>query len=143
MVDIQSGKILYIIFIMLCPKCKKEMIIIERNEVELDYCMFCEGFWFDWEEWNILTKKLIAQNLIDHSEDIFDIPSALTGEKPRRCPVCGKKMEKFMLFDVLLDRCTHRHGFWFDKNEFSTCVNSLNSKSNGEKIKFLGEIFNK
>ena len=43
---------------MRCPKCKKEMILVERCDVELDYCMFCEGFWFDWEEWNILSKKL-------------------------------------------------------------------------------------
>ena len=128
---------------MLCPKCKKEMIVVERNEVELDYCMTCEGFWFDWGEWNILTKKLIAQDFLDKPSDIFDIPKALSGEKPRKCPVCKRNMEKFLLYDVLLDRCPARHGVWFDKNEFSTVVNSMNSKTKNEQISFLGEVFNK
>ncbi|MBR2069351.1 MAG: zf-TFIIB domain-containing protein [Candidatus Gastranaerophilales bacterium] len=126
---------------MLCPKCKKEMIVVERNEVELDYCMFCEGFWFDYGEWNILTKKLVAQDFLENPSDIYNIPTVLTGEKLRRCPVCGKKMEKFMLFDVFLDRCPSKHGVWFDKNEFSTCVNLMNSKQKNKQIVFLGEVF--
>ena len=123
---------------MFCPKCKKEMIVVERNDVELDYCMFCEGFWFDWGEWNILCKKLIAQDFLDSPSDVYDIPAAITGEKPRRCPVCGEKMEKFMLCgDILIDRCKNRHGLWFDKNEFSACVNSMSSKTNKEQIELV------
>ena len=56
---------------MLCPKCEKEMIAVERNDVELDYCMFCEGFWFDNYEWNVLCKKLIAENFVDDTTDIY------------------------------------------------------------------------
>ena len=67
-----------------------------------------------------------------------------TKEKLRKCPICGRKMEKFMFNDVLLDRCPSRCGIWFDKNEFSTCVNSLKSDSStSEQIKFLGEVFNR
>lgn len=129
---------------MLCPNCKKEMIVVERNDVELDYCMFCEGFWFDWGEWNILSKKLISEDFLNKASDIYDFPVAVTSEKPKRCPVCSKKMEKFMLYDVLLDRCPDKHGVWFDKNEYSTCINMMNSKSTkNEQIEFLGEIFNK
>ena len=128
---------------MKCPKCKKEMIVVERNDVELDYCMFCEGFWFDWGEWNILTKKLIAQDFLNSPDDIFNIPAVITPEKPRKCPVCNRKMEKFTLFDVILDRCPDKHGIWFDKDEFSTCVNLLNSNKTNEQMKFLGEVFNK
>ena len=128
---------------MFCPKCKKEMIVVERNEVELDYCIFCEGFWFDNDEWNILSKKLISQNLTDEKFDVYDIPTALSGEKPRRCPICGKKMEKFMLFENLLDRCPNKHGIWFDKNEFSSCVNAMNQNKTSKQIEFLGEVFNK
>ena len=126
-----------------CPNCKKELIIVERENVELDYCMFCCGFWFDYNEWNILSKKLISQDLLDNPEDIFDIPVALSGEKAKRCPVCGKKMEKFLLFDVLLDRCPDKHGVWFDMNEFSRCLNSMSANGKSKKqIEFLGEVFN-
>ena len=128
---------------MLCPKCKKEMIVIERNDVELDYCMFCEGFWFDYDEWNILCKKLIAEDFLNSNTQLYNIPKVTTGEKPSKCPVCDKKMEKFMLCDVILDRCPNQHGIWFDKNEFSTCVNILNSKKESAQIEFLGEVFNK
>ena len=129
---------------MICPECEKEMIVVERNEVELDYCMFCEGFWFDYGEWNLLCKKLIAEDLLDNVDDIFELPFAQTKEKLRKCPVCGRKMEKFMFNNVLLDRCPSKHGIWFDKNEFSACVNAINSKSDTkEQINFLGEIFNK
>ena len=127
---------------MLCPKCKKEMIVVERNQVELDWCMECGGFWFDRGEWNILCKKLISENLLDNDSSIFELPTALTSEKPRKCPVCGAKMEKFMFGETLLDRCPNRHGIWFDKGEFSACVNSVSSKGK-EQIKFLGEVFNK
>jgi len=130
---------------MKCPNCKKEMIVVERSEVELDYCMFCEGFWFDWGEWNILCKKLISQNFLDEPSDLYNIPPTVSGEKPRRCPVCGKKMEKFTLFDILLDRCPNKCGVWFDKNEFSACVNAMNTsaKEKNEEINFLGEVFSR
>lgn len=127
---------------MLCPKCQKETIVIEKDEIELDYCMFCEGFWFDHGEWNILAKKIISRNFSDCIEDIYDYPAVMTGEKPAKCPVCGEKMEKFMLNDVILDRCSKKHGVWFDKNEFSTCLNAMYSKiSSNKQIEFLGEIF--
>lgn len=126
---------------MLCPNCRKEMIAIERNDVELDYCLFCEGFWFDFDEWNVLCKKLICEDLFTNSSNIFELPKAITGEKPKKCPVCEKKMEKFMIYDIILDRCPDKHGIWFDRKEFSTCVNAFNAKSNNEQIKFLGEVF--
>ena len=128
---------------MLCPKCKKEMIVIERDEVELDYCMSCEGFWFDCGEWSILCKKLIAQGFFDKLSDIYNIPVVLTGEKPRRCPVCSQAMEKFAIYDVILDRCPNKHGIWFDKNEFSACVNASHVKTQSKQIEFLGEVFNR
>jgi len=128
---------------MLCPHCKKEMIVIERNNVELDYCLFCEGFWFDRNEWNILCKKLISESIMDNESSIFNIPVALANEKQRICPVCSKKMEKFILFDVLLDRCPKKCGIWFDKNEFSSCVNAVKANRNNQEINFLGEVFSK
>lgn len=128
---------------MICPKCKKEMIVVERNDVELDYCMECQGFWFDYGEWNILCKKLIAEDLFTGGYDIYKIPTAETKEKMKRCPVCGKNMQKFELFGVMLDRCTMKHGVWFDKNEFSACMNAMNAQSErNEQAAFLGEVFN-
>ncbi len=129
---------------MLCPKCQKEMIAVERNDVELDYCMFCNGFWFDNNEWNILCKKLIVGSFLDDATDIYSLPQVLSKEEIRRCPICGEKMEKFMLSGIMLDRCSYKHGIWFDKDEFSACVNAVQKDfTYGEQIKFLGEVFNR
>ena len=125
---------------MLCPKCKTELFIVERDDIALDYCPHCEGFWFDNDEWNLLCKKLflVSDDLIGN---IYDIPKLVVNEEVRYCPICGEKMEKFMAYNTVLDRCPNQHGIWFDKNEISSLVNASNRKESGNPINFLGEIF--
>lgn len=126
---------------LLCPNCNKELIIVERNKIELDYCPNCEGFWFDDLEWDLLLKRLsISSN--DSIGDLYSIPKAIVNEKVKKCPKCAKKMDKFLYYDLTLDRCPEHHGVWFDKNEISGVFNSLTGKKE-TPIEFLGEIFYK
>jgi len=125
---------------MICPKCKKEMIVVERSDIALDYCIDCNGFWFDDEEWNLLCKKLYLTQE-EHIGDIYSIPNLTIKEEARYCPICNSKMEKFMAYNVVLDRCPNRHGIWFDKNEVSQFINSSNTGSKRTPVNFLGEIF--
>ena len=38
-----------------CPVCKESaMVTLELNDVEIDYCMQCEGIWLDAGELEIL-----------------------------------------------------------------------------------------
>jgi len=47
------------------------------------------------------------------------------------CPKCGHGMEEISYgADLLIDRCTHCHGLWFDKGE----VSQLKSKWMGEAL---------
>ena len=32
---------------MNCPACKNSMVILELNQVEIDYCTACKGIWLD------------------------------------------------------------------------------------------------
>ena len=127
---------------MLCPNCQHELIIVERSEIELDYCPNCNGFWFDNEEWNLLCKKIYSVK-DDFIGDIYSIPKAIVKENVRNCPICNSKMEKFIAYDTVLDRCPKRHGIWFDKSEISNFINSSNTNSKKTPINFLGEIFYK
>ncbi len=126
---------------MLCPNCKKELIVVERGKIELDYCMFCEGFWFDNNEWNLLSERLYINDKKPLG-NLYAIPKVLTGENIKNCPVCNGPMEKFMLFDTILDRCKKKHGIWFDKKEISNVLNAARGKE-GIPVNFLGEVFYK
>ena len=41
---------------MICPVCKRDMIVIEYHDVELDYCTSCKGVWFDSGELELLLE---------------------------------------------------------------------------------------
>jgi len=126
---------------MLCPNCQKEMIVVERNQIELDYCINCNGFWFDNNEWNLLIQKLTQENNYNYDIDLYNIPKAIVKENIKKCPICNTKMDKFIAYDIILDRCPNKHGIWFDKNEISKFINYTNLNNNKTPIKFLGEIF--
>ena len=125
---------------MLCPNCKMELIVVERDNVALDYCPNCSGFWFDDEEWNLLCKRLYSTTK-DIVGDVYSIPKLTIKEEIKHCPICNSKMEKFMAYNIVLDRCPNKHGIWFDKNEMSEFINSSTGKSSNNPINFLGETF--
>lgn len=121
---------------MLCPKCGKPLIVVERNQIELDWCPECEGFWFDADEWKLL-------GVTNEQYNPFNYDAVFSKEKGRKCPVCGKIMHKIDMNGVLLDKCPKFHGVWFDKGELSQFVNMAGSNlENFKTINFLGEVFN-
>ena len=42
---------------MKCPVCKDTLIILELNEVEIDYCSSCSGVWLDAGELELLIDE--------------------------------------------------------------------------------------
>ena len=126
--------------ILFCPNCKNEMIIVEREKIELVYCMECNGLWFDNAEWNLLAERL-SLRIGKTIASLYDIPKAAIKTKHRYCPCCGAPMEKFLAYNVVLDRCPYRHGVWFDKGELSKLFNKGSANTTGTPIEFLGEVF--
>jgi len=135
---------------MICPACKKDMIAVEYNNVELDWCTSCQGVWFDSTELELLLKsmKLNGRNLL--LDDILHSPEAISSEKKRKCPICRKKMKKTTIGEhpgVLVDVCPQGHGLWFDGGEVAQLVKHLAGKqpagqdSQQQIISFLGEVF--
>jgi Zn-finger nucleic acid-binding protein len=135
---------------MICPACKKDMLAVEYNNVELDWCTSCQGVWFDSTELELLLKsmKLNGRNLL--LDDILHSPEAISSEKKRKCPICRKKMKKTTIGEhpgVLVDVCPQGHGLWFDGGEVAQLFKQLAGKqpagqdSQQQIISFLGEVF--
>ena len=125
-----------------CPVCKVPLIVVERQEIEIDYCISCRGMWFDEGEIELLSEKVNIRKL-EHME--FHQSDSAT-EKPRRCPRCDKNMNKVTIGDksgFLLDKCPDNQGIWFDAGELSKATRTVSGSQNGYKselINFLGEI---
>jgi Zn-finger nucleic acid-binding protein len=135
---------------MICPVCKKDTIVVEYNNIELDYCNDCHGVWFDSTELELLLQSmsLDSRNLL--LDDILKSPEAMTQEEKRRCPFCRQKMKKTTIGEnlgVLVDVCPQGHGLWFDGGEVAQLIKHLTGKqpagqdSQQQIISFLGEVF--
>ncbi|MCJ7729898.1 MAG: zf-TFIIB domain-containing protein [Sedimentisphaerales bacterium] len=99
-----------------CPVCKNAMITFELAEVEIDHCIDCGGIWLDAGELEMLLgEPEKSRQLLDS----FKIDSNCI-EKPRKCPICDKKMQKIIVSKapaLLIDKCTKGDGLWLDKGE--------------------------
>ena len=126
---------------MLCPVCEIEMLILEFQNIEIDYCHKCAGIWLDEGELELLLDEKQKQN-----SPIFN---ALASMKPakkcenRKCPVCRNNMKTVKIMantEVEIDKCPHNHGLWFDAGELQQIAKFADSCAVAE---FLNCLFAK
>ena len=124
-----------------CPVCNNAMITLELADVEIDYCTDCSGIWLDAGELELLldaTKQ--AEKLLNS----FKIAPKTT-EKPRKCPICLKKMQKIIVGAsepvLLLDKCTRGDGLWFDKGELQDILDRAQLDEDNKIQKLLADMF--
>ena len=125
---------------MNCPNCDEILIALEKNNIEVEYCIKCKEFFLDADEWYLVKHELKLPFLID---DLMNInPSSNTfKEKPKKCPKCGEYMEKVEIDGLVLDRCINRHGIWFEAGELSEHFNKHKEGAKNEAVSFFGETF--
>jgi Zn-finger nucleic acid-binding protein len=135
---------------MICPVCKCAMIVVEYHNIELDYCNSCKGVWFDSGELELLLKSQGLEEPKAFFDSIFNSQEAVSSEKKRKCPICGRKMKKTAIGgqpEILIDVCRDKHGLWFDGGEVAQLIRSLAGEhppkrdSREQVISFLQEIF--
>ncbi len=129
---------------MRCPVDKKDMIVVEHQKIELDYCLVCEGVWFDAGELDLLISSLITEGAGRSPKDLLTPREAEVSEARRKCPICGRKMEKVWLGEkpgVLIDRCPRGDGLWFDGGELHQVLRQMEPAGSKDVISFLGEAF--
>lgn len=89
---------------------------MELNEVEVDRCFSCGGIWLDGGELELLLEGSTSREDFLTS---FKVDTE-TAEKPRKCPICDKRMEKILCGGearILIDRCKKGDGIWLDRGE--------------------------
>ncbi|UCB42187.1 MAG: zf-TFIIB domain-containing protein [Dehalococcoidales bacterium] len=133
---------------MKCVACKKPMIVVEHENIELDYCDNCSGVWFDAGEVALLME---AMGLESAGLDSLHLAAeAKSSEGTRKCPECNKKMKKIALGhtpELIIDVCPQEDGLWFDSGEVGQLVAHLSAQIEGTEdsqervIEFLGEVF--
>jgi len=135
---------------MICPVCKYDMIVVEYHNIELDYCNSCKGVWFDSGELELLLESHGLEEIKVFLDDIRNSQEAVSSEKKRNCPICGRKMKKTAIGgqpEVLIDICHDKHGLWFDGGEVTQLVRHLSGEhppkhdSREQVIGFLEEVF--
>jgi Zn-finger nucleic acid-binding protein len=129
---------------MRCPLDKSDMIVVEHKKIELDYCLECAGVWFDCGELELLLGLLNKQGA-KSCTDLTTLEKAKVTESKRKCPVCGRNMDKVWIgreSKVLIDSCPIGDGLWFDGGELNKVLTQTNLKTvNEDVIAFLGETF--
>ncbi|PJA29774.1 MAG: hypothetical protein CO189_01415 [candidate division Zixibacteria bacterium CG_4_9_14_3_um_filter_46_8] len=125
---------------MKCPACKKPMIVLELNQVEIDHCAFCGGIWLDSGELELLLGNLEKASSMLNS---FAVDSTIA-EKKVKCPICRSKMVKVLCGPerkIVIDKCASGDGLWFDKGELYDIVNDGHFGENSDTLDFIKEIF--
>ena len=134
---------------MICPVCKKNMVIIEYRDIELDYCTNCKGVWFDAGELELLLETVGATGFEPYLNAMLSGADAVTREAARKCPICSKKMKKTAVREggVIVDVCRDNDGIWFDHREIENLAEALGKQTPGGEEKsrlvlaFLQEVF--
>ena len=135
---------------MICPACKSDMIVVEHNKIELDYCTNCQGVWFDSAELELLLESMSLESPDLFLSNILDSAEAKPSEKKRKCPICRQKMKKTTIGqepEILIDVCQQGDGLWFDGGEVGELIRQLAEKPSEKQgsqqhvITFLGEVF--
>lgn len=125
---------------MKCPVCDELMIVLELEEIEIDYCTECEGVWLDGGELELLLEEASEKEAVLSSFKVDDS----SGEIKIRCPICIKKMEKVSVGKenkILLDKCKNNHGLWFNKGELFEVVKLGSIDEENKILTLLKKIF--
>lgn len=126
---------------MECPACKETLIVLEYDQVEVDYCVACQGIWLDAGELELLFGDRTMTDGFLRAGD----PKASEGEKPRPCPICDKPMGKRVTGGekpVVYDQCTRGDGIWFDQGELQTVLEHGSPAAGGDAVgAWLREMF--
>ncbi|NTW81970.1 MAG: hypothetical protein HGB36_01175 [Chlorobiaceae bacterium] len=55
---------------MKCPVCNVDLLITERQSIEIDYCPQCRGVWLDRGELDkIIERSMIVPNTVEYPAD--------------------------------------------------------------------------
>ncbi len=129
-----------------CPACKKPLVVVEHEGIEVDWCVACQGIWFDAGEVELLAEKA-GREFVMPAPDPARAGGALGGS-PRRCPRCPAKMSPQSVPcdpPIQVELCPRGHGIWLDRGELGALISAMPMKTGAQLarpvVSFLGEVF--
>ena len=124
---------------MKCPVCKESLIVVELDQVEIDHCVECKGVWLDAGELELLLGES------DSARKFLDsMKKSSSSEKPRKCPICQRKMTKVEFADsarTVVDKCKNDHGIWLDQGELESLLQASGVQKDDPILTLLKEMF--
>lgn len=121
---------------MNCPKCAAALTKkYYKGMLEVDYCPYCRGMWLDFTELDQLEDMAFSDDQhkgsLVHSER--DVENT--------CPVCAGHLHEFQyrLYELKLELCPERHGFWLDAGEDERVMEIMRSQAARIKRKIDAE----
>jgi Zn-finger nucleic acid-binding protein len=126
---------------MKCAKCPGALEHLRQDDLELDRCPACRGFFFDPGE---LTKVFSDGNPETLREELCALP-VVADAVPAVCPRSGHLMNRVRstrVPQVSYDVCLHCNGIWLDAGELSALDEEQTSRqapqrTTGEQIREL------
>lgn len=118
------------------------MIVLEVEEIEIDYCLQCGGVWLDAGELELLLEGTGERDALLNS---FQVDSQTT-ERQVKCPICSLRMKKVTAGTgnaLLLDTCSNNDGIWFDKGELLELIRMGEFSGYNRVFNILNDIFGK
>ena len=133
---------------MMCPICRKAMIVVEHHQIELDYCTSCQGVWFDSGELELFLESAELESPSLTIKGILDLPEVKLTHRQPKCPICRRGMKETAIGEptINIDVCRRGDGLWFDGGELNVLLKQLASKLSTKVgaeqriITFLGEV---
>lgn len=122
-----------------CISCGEPLVVLELQQVEIDYCLECGGIWLDTGELGLLLGEERAVR------DLLAPFAGKSSSKPgkRKCPICSERMQAVTTSEpsVEVDLCEQGHGIWFDRGELHQIVRIIGGDGGTKVAKLLDDMF--
>ena len=121
---------------MNCPKCAFALTPkYYKGMIEVDYCPNCRGMWLDFDELDRLEDVAFDDDQYKGSLIHHQAPTGFP------CPHCAASLQEFeyRLYNLRLDYCAIKHGFWLDAGEDERVLEIMRRRSSDIQRKLDAE----
>lgn len=116
---------------MICPNCKTKLEKTIFYKVEIDYCPFCLGMFFEEDELR-QAKDEKDKSLCWEDVDLWEKKEKFKFSSSQKlCPKCEIPLYEveYDISGIKVDVCNLCHGIWLDRGEFRKIIDYLKEKA--------------
>ncbi len=121
---------------MKCPECGMELTNQVSHGIQVESCPKDHGMWFTLQELDELENEALSDEEEKGTLILSSTPSKY------KCPVCSALLKQFeyRMYDLILEYCENKHGFWLEAGEDDRILQLMNQRSRDEARKFNAEV---